>query len=131
MRQSAIIGDALEGPVALEHGRPVWIWLDVAALCNLNCKLCYTTAMRSRNLMTFPVFEAIIDRIANSSADVVKIHLNWRGEPVLNPHLPQRLSAAWSISSKREVQEHYQSSGCISLTWELLRPITTHVLSHS
>jgi MoaA/NifB/PqqE/SkfB family radical SAM enzyme len=72
--------------------RPLWLWIDTAATCNLDCKLCYTTSMRSKALMSLSLFSTIVERIRRSSARVVKFHLNWRGEPSANPRLPEMLS---------------------------------------
>lgn len=75
-----------------QRSRIAWIWLDIAAACNLSCRLCYTTPMRSKSLMSLAVFEATVEAVRQSSAELAKFHLNWRGEPVLNPRLPQMLS---------------------------------------
>lgn len=83
----------MRSAVATQQVPPrVWVWIDVAATCNLNCALCYTTAMRSRQKMSLPLFRTVIARVADSSARLVKLHVNWRGEPTSNPALPEMIA---------------------------------------
>lgn len=72
--------------------RPLWIWIDAAATCNLACKLCYTAPMRSKSLMPLAVFDTVLARLHATSARVIKLHLNWRGEPTSNPRLSDMLA---------------------------------------
>ena len=72
--------------------RPLWVWMDTAATCNLACKLCYTASMQSKAVMGLDVFEAVLQRFQEASARVTKFHLNWRGEPSSNPRLPDMLA---------------------------------------
>jgi len=72
--------------------RPLWVWVDAAATCNLACKLCYTATMQSKEVMQLVVFEALVRRLQETSASIVKFHLNWRGEPTSNPRLPSMLA---------------------------------------
>jgi hypothetical protein len=57
--------------------------------------------MRSTSTMRLEVFDAVIQRFRGASAQVVKFHLNWRGEPTSNPHLPDMLarlaSSGWDV----------------------------------
>lgn len=72
--------------------RPVWLWIDAAATCNLRCRFCYTMSMQSAAVMSVDVFAAIVRGLRESSAQVVKLHLNWRGEPSSNPRLAEMLA---------------------------------------
>ena len=54
--------------------RPLWIWVDAAATCNLACKLCYTAMMQSKAVMQLVVFEALMRRLHEASVHVVKFH---------------------------------------------------------
>lgn len=75
-----------------DERRPLWMWVDSAATCNLACKVCYTIPMQSTSLMSLPVFDKLVDRVQSSSAQVVEMKLNWRGEPMSNPRLPEMLA---------------------------------------
>src|SRR6266480_3256039 len=86
--------------------RQFWAWLDVAARCNLACKLCYTTGMRSRQLMSFRVFTTVLDRFLTSPVELRRLHLNWRGEPVLNPELANMLASLWQRAPGWSVEWH-------------------------
>ncbi|GGN49098.1 sulfatase maturation enzyme AslB (radical SAM superfamily) [Actinoplanes campanulatus] len=78
--------------IEVNAATPIWIWLDSAATCNIACKLCYTTPMRSPSFMPLELFTGIVDAVRAAPVEVIKFHLNWRGEPVSNPRLAQMLS---------------------------------------
>lgn len=40
-----------------------------------------------------PVFERILENLLSSPVSVIKLHLNWRGEPASNPRLSQMLAS--------------------------------------
>ncbi len=71
----------------------IWFWFDPTRRCNLACRLCYTKASHAKEDLDPRSFGRMLENIV-SSTDVRPqlIHLNWRGEPLLNPHF-QELSA--------------------------------------
>lgn len=71
---------------------PLWVWLDVSSACNLACQLCYTLSMQKREFMSVEMFAAIVDDLRSGPWQLVKFHLNWRGEPSANRHLPEMLA---------------------------------------
>jgi hypothetical protein len=74
--------------------RPLWVWLDAAATCNLACAHCYTLAMQSAAFMALDTYRRIVDELAASPARIMKFHVNWRGEPTANPRLATMLTIA-------------------------------------
>ncbi|HEX2294921.1 MAG TPA: hypothetical protein VHN37_06390, partial [Actinomycetota bacterium] len=70
----------------------VWVWVDSAASCNLSCALCYTIPMQSKAYMSLDTFRRVVANVAAARVRVQMFHLNWRGEPALNPKLPEMLS---------------------------------------
>lgn len=71
--------------------RQVWIWMDVSATCNLACRDCYTKAAHEPVLLSPQRFEILLGFFRKPHVDIRKLHLNWRGEPLINKHLPELL----------------------------------------
>ncbi len=71
--------------------RPVWIWMDVSATCNLDCRDCYTKAAHEPALLSPTQFGDILRQFKRPDLHVRKLHLNWRGEPLINKRLPEML----------------------------------------
>ncbi len=67
--------------------KPLWIWIDPTKQCDLKCKLCYTKQFHREEHLEVSTFKKIIDSIFSSQVIVQKFHLNWKGEPLLNPNL--------------------------------------------
>lgn len=67
--------------------KPIWVWIDPTKQCDLKCKLCYTKQFHREEHLEVSTFKKIIDSIFNSQVIVQKFHLNWKGEPLLNPNL--------------------------------------------
>ncbi|MCI0689288.1 MAG: radical SAM protein [Sporichthyaceae bacterium] len=76
-----------------DQRRPLWIWTDTAATCNLACKVCYTIPMQSASLMSLDIFDKLVARLRQTSpaTQIVEMKLNWRGEPTSNPRLAEML----------------------------------------
>ena len=72
--------------------KPLWVWVDTAATCNLRCALCYTISMQSTSVMDLDLFARLVEKFRSSSTRIVKFHLNWRGEPASNPRLADMLA---------------------------------------
>ncbi|MBB5316677.1 radical SAM protein [Tunturibacter empetritectus] len=72
----------------LSSSDDLWLWIDSSSACNLACKLCYTTDMQGSDNMREDTLVVILKRVAESGLKLQALHLNWRGEPTLNPDLP-------------------------------------------
>lgn len=68
------------------HTYPVFISLETAAVCNLNCPECAVGQHRfkRRPFMDIKTFYKIVDEVANQT---LKILLYFQGEPLLHPHI--------------------------------------------
>ena len=67
----------------------LWLWIDPTRRCNLACELCYTKASHADEDLTPRNLEIMLDNIERSeSTEIQKIHLTWRGEPLMNNQFP-------------------------------------------
>ena len=86
---------------------PVWLWLDPTTRCNLACRLCYTKASHGREDMQPDDLRKMLDDLARSSAiNVQSIHLNWRGEPLMNPRFHELLQTVADVMPNVKLQWH-------------------------
>lgn len=75
---------------------PLWLWIDPTRRCNLSCRLCYTKASHADVDLEPGTLETILGRLAALRTHrVQRMHLNWRGEPLLNPRFP----ALWRLAA--------------------------------
>jgi uncharacterized Fe-S cluster-containing radical SAM superfamily protein len=75
-------------PESSDSPLPLWLWIDPTRRCNLRCTLCYTRRSHTAQDMTPATLALLLDNLAGDDRLRVRmIHLNWRGEPSLNPHL--------------------------------------------
>lgn len=72
---------------------PVWLWLDPTTRCNLSCKLCYTKESHGKLDLDPEDLRGALSRMAASpDIEVKTIHLNWRGEPLMNGRFSELLA---------------------------------------
>jgi len=72
---------------------PLHLDIEATSACNLKCPFCITTHANFKNgLMKYEVFKAIIDE--GSEKGLYAIKLNWRGESLIHPKLPEMISYA-------------------------------------
>ncbi len=72
---------------------PIHLDIEVTSSCNLKCPFCITTHANFKNgLMEYELFKAIIDE--GSEKGLYSIKLNWRGEPLIHPKLPEMIAYA-------------------------------------
>lgn len=80
---------------------PLWVWLDSSSVCNLACRVCYTLPIQSHDVMSMDTFATVVEQLRRGPFDIVKFHLNWRGEPCANPRLADMLAhvdgCGWDI----------------------------------
>lgn len=71
---------------------PVWLWLDPTTRCNLACSLCYTKQSHGTlDLDPLRLAEVLRAFRQSPAVSVKSIHLNWRGEPLMNPRFAELL----------------------------------------
>jgi MoaA/NifB/PqqE/SkfB family radical SAM enzyme len=90
----------------------VWLWVDPTRRCNLSCELCYTKLSHAQQDLSPEDFEAILDNVeADPSLDISLVHLNWRGEPLLNPRFTELLDVL--ARRPRPLPAHWHTNGTI------------------
>ncbi|MBL6431274.1 MAG: radical SAM protein [Alphaproteobacteria bacterium] len=88
-------------------GSPVWLWLDPTTRCNLACRLCYTKLSHGKDDMTPEDLRSMLCDLRDSaSVDVQTIHLNWRGEPLMNPRFAELLATVGEVMPAMPLQWH-------------------------
>ncbi len=66
---------------------PLSVDIEVAAVCDLACSFCYRQHILTPDKVIDPdLYKDLIDQCADMNVPSVK--LNWRGEPLLHPNLP-------------------------------------------
>jgi|GEM_PF-3480223 len=92
---------------AAVNGAPVWLWLDPTTRCNLACTLCYTKLSHGVDDMTPEnLRKMLIDLRDSPSVDLQNIHLNWRGEPLMNPRFDELLQTVSEVLPEISLQWH-------------------------
>ena len=85
----------------------IWLWLDPTTRCNLACKLCYTKESHGHiDMRPEDLERMLIDLHNNESVEVQGIHLNWRGEPLMNPQFSGLLRTVARITPSVKLQWH-------------------------
>jgi radical SAM protein with 4Fe4S-binding SPASM domain len=78
---------------------PVWLWIDPTRACNLKCKFCYAVPSHRDEHLSPERLRFFLRRLFEDEQFVVqKLHLNWRGDPSMNPQLPALLAEVESIA---------------------------------
>lgn len=90
-----------------DQPRPVWLWLDPTTRCNLECRLCYTKESHGKQDLDPEDLAFALSRMADSpEVEVKTIHLNWRGEPLMNPRFSELLAVVRDIMPDVQLQWH-------------------------
>ncbi len=85
----------LAGNKKIKFGFPVHIDLEATSNCNLKCEMCpqsFAPDKFKRGYMEMKLFKKIIDE--GSKNGLKSIKLNWRGEPLLHPKIPEMIKYA-------------------------------------
>ena len=88
------IAEDLSGDAFAAAGMaPLCVDIEVAAVCDLACPFCYRQFIATPDKI---IDEALFRRIVDQAAElgVPSLKLNWRGEPLLNPKLPEMVDYA-------------------------------------
>jgi len=94
-------------PSTPDFRHPVWLWLDPTTRCNLACRLCYTKESHGMQDMRPEDLHRALTTIAESPAMAVHgIHLNWRGEPLMNPRFHELLAVCAEVMPTVRLQWH-------------------------
>ncbi|MBN2232666.1 MAG: radical SAM protein [Deltaproteobacteria bacterium] len=72
---------------------PLCVDIETAAICDLACPFCYRQSVPTPDrVMPLALFRRIIAQCAELGVPSIK--LNWRGEPLLHPRLPEMVAMA-------------------------------------
>lgn len=72
---------------------PLCVDLETAAVCDLACPFCFRQFIATPDkVMSFELYRDIVDQCAELGVPSIK--LNWRGEPLLHPKLPEMVDYA-------------------------------------
>lgn len=114
---------------AIEHGLhhqyykttgypPLSVDIETAAACDLACPFCYRQYITTPDkIMRKDLFYRIIDQCSEMGVPSVK--LNWRGEPLLHPQLPEFVDYA----KRAGVLETIINTNAVTLTEEKSRAL--------
>ena len=76
-----------------KHKNPLCFDIEVASVCDLACAFCYRQYVSTPDkIMKKELAFKLIDQAANLNVPSMKF--NWRGEPLLNPKLPEIIDYA-------------------------------------
>ncbi|BBQ83010.1 TPA: radical SAM protein [Kluyvera ascorbata] len=84
----------------------LWIWLDVSSSCNLSCRDCYTKETHSRAQLSISNYSLLLKKLMETELIIEKLHLNWRGEPLLNRYFTDFLTVRNSIAPNVPIEFH-------------------------
>lgn len=88
------VTEGLTGNAFRESGMvPLCVDIETAAVCDLACPFCYRQFIATPDkIIDEDLYRRIIDQCAE--LEVPSIKLNWRGEPLLHPKLPELVAYA-------------------------------------
>jgi MoaA/NifB/PqqE/SkfB family radical SAM enzyme len=108
---------------------PVWLWLDPTTRCNLACRLCYTKLSHGKDDMKPNDLRVMLTGLRDSkSVAVQSIHLNWRGEPLMNPRFSELLTTVAEVMPDAKLQWHTNGT---MLTEKRVRDILSVRFGHT
>lgn len=86
---------------------PIWLWLDPTTRCNLACRLCYTKESHGKlDMDPHQLDWALRKLMASPAIEVKTVHLNWRGEPLMNPRFAELLAVTRDVMPDIQLQWH-------------------------
>lgn len=123
-----MIPERLRATDASVSGSPIWLWLDPTSRCNLACRLCYTKQSHGKEDMApEDLRKMLVDLRDSRSVDVQSIHLNWRGEPLMNPRFAELLATVAEVMPEVALQWHTNG---IMLTEKRVREVLAVQFPH-
>lgn len=107
---------------------PLFLWVDPTNACNLSCAYCYTKHSHGRTHLTPERFNFLIDWLQPVLPRVKVFHLNWQGEPLMNPSFEELLQ----IFGRRipDIPMHWHTNGTL-LTRKRAQKLVAAAPAHS
>lgn len=90
---------------------PLYLWIDPTDHCNLSCSFCYTKHSHGQRHMSPELLSRVLDKLDPVRSRIQVAHLNWRGEPLMNPQFERLLEvymARWA-----DVPMHWHTNGLL------------------
>ena len=90
---------------------PLFLWVDPTNACNLSCAYCYTKHSHGSVHLAVPSFHRLIDWLEPVRPQIKVLHLNWLGEPLMNPHFEELLQ----VHGERvyDIPMHWHTNGTL------------------
>ena len=91
--RQAVENRLISAAFAATHAPPLCVDIEVAAVCDLACSFCYRQSLATPDKV---IDDALCFRLIDQAVElgVPSIKFNWRGEPLLNPRLPDYVAYA-------------------------------------
>jgi MoaA/NifB/PqqE/SkfB family radical SAM enzyme len=97
---------------------PLCVDIETAAVCDLACPFCFRQSIATPDkLMSADLYRRLIDQCAELGVPSIK--LNWRGEPLLHPNLPEFIDYA----KRAGILEIIINTDAVTLTPEKARAL--------
>jgi radical SAM protein with 4Fe4S-binding SPASM domain len=92
VRLARILADYKNRQITLDT-LPIRLWIESSLVCNLECLMCPNKDIPNdqKGVMSFELFQKIIDEAKDFVQD---INIHHRGEPLVNPRLPDMIRYA-------------------------------------
>jgi radical SAM protein with 4Fe4S-binding SPASM domain len=92
VRLARILANYKKREIALDT-MPIRLWIESSLVCNLECVMCPNKDIPNdqKGVMSFELFQKIIDEAKGFVQDV---NIHHRGEPLVNPRLPDMIRYA-------------------------------------
>lgn len=96
---------------------PLHIDIETSCLCNLRCEFCATNyePIGGKGFMSFETFKKIIDEGTKHGLCAIKLNSGGRGEPLLNPLVPEMIAYAKS----KDIMDVYFNTNAMLLTRDM------------
>lgn len=79
---------------------PRIVYIEPTDTCNLKCVMCpQTTSTHQRGFMKFELFERVVSELPKAS----RVHLYYRGEPLLHPRISEMISCVLERGNKLSI----------------------------
>ena len=116
----------LEDVIPLET--PFSLFIEPASACNFKCRFCLHGDEEAKNkykfkpgIMDYELFKKLVDSLHMFPQKIKTVHLCFRGEPLLNRHLPEMVCY---LKSSGYVNEVTTTTNASLLTESLSRQLT-------
>lgn len=90
---------------------PLYLWVDPTNACNLACAFCYTKHSHGGSHLSVDAFRRLADWLEPVRPHIRVLHLNWQGEPLMNPDFEGLLQVHGESLS--DIPMHWHTNGTL------------------